>query len=110
MGNSAAPHLANIFLCNFEEKLLNRCPSTYKPLVYRRFLKDAFVVFNSEDCANSFFAYINNFHNNINFTIKKELDKCLPFLDMNVTRHINGSFLTSVYRKPTHTGLTTSFF
>ena len=29
---------------------------------------------------------------------------------MNIARHNNGTFSTSVYRKPTYTGLTTSFF
>ena len=37
------------------------------------------------------------------FTLECEKDRHLPFLDLNVSRGVQGNLETSVYRKPTHT-------
>ena len=42
------------------------------------------------------------------FTYENEKDKCLPFLDVNIL-FSNGKYSTTVYRKPTFTGLFTNF-
>ena len=53
-------------------------------------------------------ATLNSKHPNIKFTYEIEKDHCLPFLDVNIM-FSNGIFSTSVYRKPTFTGLFTNF-
>lgn len=109
MGNPLAPTLANIFLSHMETSLLSNCPEEFKPVFYRRYLDDTFVVFKKESDRTDFFQYINNIHANIKFTMECE-DNCkLPFLDILVHRSEN-SLTTSIYRKPTFTGLGTSFF
>ena len=55
-----------------------------------------------------FLDYFNRQHPNISFTSELEKDGKLPFLDIEILRS-NGKFSTSVYRKPTFTGLFTSF-
>ena len=45
----------------------------------------------------------------MSFTYEVEHDNCLPFLDVLVTRE-GDSFLTSIYRKPTFSGLYTNFY
>ena len=42
-------------------------------------------------------------HANIKFSIEKEEDGCLPFLDVNIFRE-NDKFATNVYRKKTFSG------
>ena len=44
----------------------------------------------------------------MSFTIKTEQNSKIPFLDVNVIREL-GRFVTSVYRKPTFTGVYTHF-
>ena len=55
-----------------------------------------------------FLNYLNHQHPNISFTSELEKDGKLPFLDVEISRS-NGKFSTSVYRKPTFTGLFTHF-
>ena len=47
-------------------------------------------------------------HPNINFSIEKEKDSCLPFLDVNIFRE-NEKFAINVYRKKTFSGFYTNF-
>ena len=55
-----------------------------------------------------FLSYLNRQHSNIFFSSELEKDNRLPFLDTEITRS-KGRFSTSVYRKPTVTGLFTNF-
>ena len=55
-----------------------------------------------------FLSYLNHQHPNIFFSSELEKNGKLPFLDIEITRS-NGKFSTSVYRKPTFTGLFTNF-
>ena len=41
--------LANAFLCHFEKIWLNECPSQFKPVVYKRYINDIFVLFKSKE-------------------------------------------------------------
>ena len=109
MGSPLGPTFANIFMCNFEERWLNACPLEFKPLQYYRYIDDTFLLFNREHHAEAFLNYLNSKHPAIRFTMEKEQKGRLPFLDVNVRRTAEG-FSTSVFRKPTFSGLGTSFF
>ena len=108
MGSCIAPTLANLFLCYHEKKWLDECPVTFKPLIYKRYVDDTFLVFRENDHVELFFNYINNKHNNIKFTCERESNKKLSFLDINII-HENNKFNTNVFRKNTHTGLGMNF-
>ena len=45
MGSPLGPTLANAFLCHYEKEWLDNCPSHFKPIVYRRYVDDIFVLF-----------------------------------------------------------------
>ena len=90
------------------QKWLNSCPSSFKTLLYRRSVDDCFLVFRSLDYVPLFLDYLNRQHANITFTAEMERDGKLPFLDIDISRS-ESKFATSVYRKPTFTGLFTKF-
>ena len=89
MGNPSAPTLANIFLCNLEKRFLDTCPSEFKPVLYRRYLDDTFVLFRHQSHAALFVDYINGMHANIEFTAEIEKHNKLNFLDMLIYRENN---------------------
>ena len=108
MGSPLGPTLANVFLCYNEERWLTDCPPQFKPSYYRRYVDDIFVLLPDANCLEEFRQYMNQKHTNINFTSEVETDNSLPFLDVYVMRH-NFRYITSVYRKPTFSGVYTHY-
>ena len=58
--------------------------------------------------ADKFREYLSSKHPNIKFSIEKEEDGCLPFLNINIFRE-NDKFATNVYRKKTFSGVYINF-
>ena len=58
MGSPLGPALANIFMCSFESKWLRNCPVGFKPVFYRRYIDDIFVLLSSPDHADKFREYL----------------------------------------------------
>ena len=108
MGSPLGPTLAMAFMCHMEEEWLSECSLDFKPLFYRRYVDDTFLVFKSSTHVQLFLHYLNSKHPNIKFTCDNEENGCLPFLDMNV-KHFSNQIATSMYRKPTFTGLFSKF-
>lgn len=108
MGNPLGPTMANIFMCHFEKEFLAKCPVEYKPLYYRRYVDDTFLLFKEKEHLQKFKAYKNSCHHNINFTHEDEENQSLPFLDINIIRE-NDTFITTIYRKKTFTGLYSNY-
>ena len=108
MGSPLGPCFANAFLCYHEKSWLDNCPSEFKPVYYRRYVDDIFVLFSSPDHLPQFQEYLNKQHRNINFTSEVEENDCLPFLDISVKRDPN-KFATNIYRKPTFSGVYSNF-
>ena len=109
MGSPLGPVLANIFMCHIEEIIFNQCSPAFRPVYYRRYVDDTFILFQTRVAAEMFLEFANNLHPNIDFTIEHESDNCLPFLDILITRS-NQYFSTSVFRKQTYTGLGSNFY
>ena len=108
MGSPLGPHFANAFM-NYHEKIwLDECPLDFKPKYYKRYVDDIFVLFESFEKMEKFKDYLNSKHPKINFTYELEQNGRLPFLDMMIDRN-DGKIKTSVYRKPTFTGIYTHF-
>ena len=108
MGSCLGPTFANAFLCYHEVNWLNDCNPAFKPVYYRRYVDDTFLLFNDRTHIPLFLDYLNSKHPNIKFTFEIEENSKLSFLDVMITRE-SGSIISSVFRKPTFTGLGTNF-
>ena len=108
MGSPLGPTLANVFLSHHEETWLEKCPSHFKPVYYRRYVDDVIVLFKSKDHVKMFLRYLNSRHKNIEFTYEEEDDNSLTFLDVLISRKDN-RFETSVYKKKTFSGVYVNF-
>ena len=60
--------------------------SLFKPLLYRRYVDDCFLLFKSLNHVPLFLNYLNRQHPNISFTSELEKDGKLPFLDVEILR------------------------
>ncbi len=97
MGSPLSAILADIYMSDFETKLL----STYPHITFwRRYVDDIFALHNlMSDRLQEFLQQLNSVNPRIQFTLETEKQFTLPFLDVQVTR--NGKlFVTDVYRKP----------
>ena len=101
MGSPLGPVLANIFVGFHESLLFEKFP---KPFIYLRYVDDTLVSFSSRNDALLFFHKLNDLHSSLLFSMEEENNNKLPFLHVLVER-CKFSFITSVYRKPTLTGL-----
>ena len=102
------PTFANVFLIYHEKNWLEHCPLEYRPLYYRRYVDDIFVLFDSAEHLKRFHSYLNSCHLNMSFTMENEKDNRMSFLDVNMIREKN-KFTTFACRKPTFSGIYTHF-
>ena len=100
--------LANIFMCSFKNKLLKDCPHSLKLVFQRQYVDDIFVLFSSLDQAEKCKKYLSSKHPNINFSLEKENDGRLSFLDINIFRE-KEKFVTNIYWKKTFSGVYANF-
>ena len=87
---------------------MSDCPIDYKPISYRRYVDDTFLLFLSELHLTKYLNHMNSKHQNIKITVEREKSNPLSFLDIKMFRD-SGKFQTSVYRKFTFCGVLTSF-
>ena len=108
MGSPLGPTLANAFLVHFEKKWLQNCPSDFKPHYYRRYADDIFVLFTSPKHLEAFRNFLNGRHANMSFTIERERQSRMFFLDIAIIRE-DKTFIASVCRKPSFSEVYTHF-
>ena len=101
MGSPPAPHLANGWLSQFDDRIKGDAK------VYFRYMDDIFRNI-KKNKIESKLKEINSYHPSLKFTCEIECDGCLPFLDMKVINN-NGTLSSTWYCKPTDTGLVMNF-
>ena len=99
MGNPLSPVLSNLYMEFFETKILrNILPSN---VIWFRYVDDIFCIWPLNVNIDNFLERLNDLVPSIKFTLEKENNFSLPFLDVRVHRQGN-RFKFSVYRKPTN--------
>ena len=71
------------------------------PLFWKIYVDDTCVAM-LPSMVESFHKHLNSIEPSIQFTVKTENSGQLAFLDINISRHSDGSLSTCVYRKKTH--------
>ena len=100
MGSPFSAIIANMVMEDVEQRALATSP--VKPFFWKRYVDDVISAI-SESEAEHLLSHLNSLEPSIQFTLEREKDRHLPFLDLNVSRGVQGNLETSVYRKPTHT-------
>ena len=93
MGSPVSAVIANMVMEDVEQRALATSP--VKPFLWKRYVDDVIPTVSGNEAERRL--------SSIQFTLECEKDRHLPFLDLNVSRGVQGSLETSVYRKPTHT-------
>ena len=96
MCSPLGPTFANIFFAKI-------FPCEFKPVIYKRYVDDTFLLFRSKDHIEKFRCYLNCQHP----TSEIEENNSISFLDIKIAS-VNNSFSTSIYRKVTFSGVFTN--
>ena len=84
MGSSLAPFFPNIFKGFVESKWLNEY-NLNRPKFYLRYVDDIMAAFSNKQYSLNFLDFLNNRHPNIKFTIKKQINHSIAFLDLFIS-------------------------
>ena len=99
MGSPVSAVIANMVMEDVEQRALATSP--VKPFFWKRYVDDVISAVSGNE-AERLLSHLNSVEPSIQFTLEREKDRHLPFLDLNVYRGEQGNLETSVYRKPTH--------
>ena len=100
MGSPVSADIAKMVMEDVEQRALASSP--VQPLFWKRYVDDVVSAVSGNE-AERLLLHLNSVEQSIQFTIGRENDTRLSFLDLNVYRAHQGVLETSVYRKPTHT-------
>ena len=100
MGSPVSAVVANLYMQFFEEMAISSAP--IKPKLWKRYVDDVFCII-KRGGENSLLSHLNSLRPSIKFTVEREEDGSLAFLDCNLHRADENKISVSVYRKPTHT-------
>ena len=108
MRSQLGPTLANAFLYPFKKQCFSDSPQEFCPIIYRRYVDDIFVIFNSHEQLKKFVEYINTRHPRVKFTFEHIHNNSFSFLSITKCRE-NNKTTTCAYRKTPFSGVFTNF-
>ena len=76
-----------------------------KPKFYLQYVGDTLAAFDNEQDSLIFLNFLNNRHPNIKFTIEKQINHSIAFLDVAISGINNQNFTLQTYHKSTYRGL-----
>ena len=97
-----------LFFVFMKENGLKNALLNLNKFFYRGCVDDIFVSFKSTDHLEKFRNYFNTCYPNMSFLFELEKDGKMSFLDVETSQE-NAIFVTSIYRKPTFSGVYTRF-
>ena len=104
MDSPLAPVLANIFMGFYKSKWLNEY-NLNKPKFYLRYVDDILAAFDKEQDSLNFLNFLNKRHPNIKFTIEKQINHSITFLDVFISGIDNQNLTFQTHHKLTYAGV-----
>ena len=101
MGSPVAPMLANGWMSKFDTTIKGDAT------LFSRYMDDVLRDIRNNEIENKL-EQINNLHPSLKFTVERQINGSIPFLDMRIT-NLNGKLSSTWYTKRTDTGLTMNF-
>ena len=89
---------ANIFMGFYESNWLNEY-NLNKPKFYLRYVDDILAGFDKEQESLNFLNFLNKRHPNIKFTIEKQINHSIDFLDVFISGINNQNLTLETYHK-----------
>ena len=108
LGSPLALVLTNIFMGFYGSKWLNEY-NLNKPNFYLRYVDDILAAFDNEQDSLNFLNFLNNRHPNIKFTIEKQNNHSITFLDVFISGINNQNLTLQTYHKSTYIDLLLNF-
>ena len=105
MGNPASPIIADIILEDLLDNFLEKL--TTKPKILTKYVDDIFAIVKMENLEETL-TCLNSFHKKLQFTVEKETDNKLSYLDTVVIRE-ESKIKMDWYQKPTSSGRIINF-
>ena len=84
MGSSLGPLMANVFMCDFEDKLPR---DGSMPHLYKRYFDDTLARMPSADAATVFLSALNGLHPSLTFTMEFPVDIKIPFIGIDIVKN-----------------------
>ena len=106
MGSPVSAEMANMVMEDLEERALTTL--TNQPLFWKRFVDDVSTTTKLVS-TETFLEHLNSIAPCIKFTIERESEGKIAFLDTMAHHQEDGRLTTTVYRKPTQTDRYLSF-
>ena len=100
MGSPVSVTVANLVMEDVEQRAL--ATTDMHPRFWKRYVDDTCTVLPADN-VQRFLDHLNEVEPSIRFTVEVESDGKLPFLDVLLRHNPDGSVLTTVYMKPSHT-------
>ena len=100
MGSPVSAVIANLVMEDVEHRALASVPVSLS--FWKRFVDDVISAVSSNEI-DILLQHLNSIEPSIQFSVEREINGYLAFLDSNVHRTVEGKLETDVYRKPTHT-------
>ena len=101
MGTTFAPNCSGVFLGFFEQNGLKNSPNNLKPIIWKRFIDDIFMIWtHGETSLMELHHYLNSLHPTIRFDIIHSTTE-INFLDTTTYANTEGHLESKLYIKPT---------
>jgi nucleoside-specific outer membrane channel protein Tsx len=105
MGAPTSAILAEIFMQYHEHNHIVNILQKHDIIDYYRYVDDVLTVYNEDNTnIDNTLNDFNSIHPNIQYTIEKQKDNTLNYLDISI-EYVDNNFVFGIYRKPTTTDL-----